>query len=132
MPTGSCQCGHLRYEFSVRPIALYVCHCRECQKQSASAFGMSLRVPLVAFKITHGTPRTWTRPTDSGRKMDCFFCTNCGSRVWHQVQGGDVVSLKAGSLDDPVDLASAIHIWVSRKLAGVTIPANAKQFEKGD
>ena len=132
MSTGGCQCGHIRYEFSGRLLALYVCHCRECRKQSASAFGMSLRVPLTAFKVTSGTPKTWTRPTDSGGKMDCFFCTSCGSRVWHQVQGGNVVSLKAGSLDEPVDISTAIHIWVSRKLPGVTIPAGARQFEKQD
>jgi hypothetical protein len=132
MPTGSCQCGHLRYEYSGRPIGLYVCHCRECRKQSASAFGMSLRVSHAAFKVTHGTPGTWTRPTDSGRRMDCFFCTNCGSRVWHRVQGGDVVSLKAGLLDEPVDVSNATHIWTSRKLPGVVIPSGARQLEKQD
>src|ERR1700730_909187 len=43
--TGGCQCGQVRYESSGESVALYVCHCRECQKQSASAFGMSLEVP---------------------------------------------------------------------------------------
>ena len=93
---------------------------------------MSLRVPFAKFKVTHGMPKTWTRATDSGRTMDCVFCTNCGSRVWHQVHGADVVSLKAGSLDDPVDISTAIHIWVSRKLPGVTIPQGAKQFDRQD
>ena len=132
MPTGGCQCGELRYEFSGQPMALYVCHCRECQKQSASAFGMSLRVPLPAFRVTHGSPKTWTRPTDSGRTMDCMFCSICGSRVWHQVRGANVVSLKAGSLDEPVDISTAIHIWVSRKIPGAFIPSAAKQFERQD
>jgi hypothetical protein len=34
----------VRYRITGEPIALYVCHCRECQKQSASAFGLSLEV----------------------------------------------------------------------------------------
>jgi hypothetical protein len=38
------------------------------------------------------------------------------------------MSLKGGSLDEPVDLRSAAHIWTSRKLAGVEIPPGAAQF----
>ncbi len=44
MQKGGCQCGAIRYESEGQPIALYICHCRECQKQSASAFGISLDV----------------------------------------------------------------------------------------
>jgi len=40
--TGGCQCGAVRYAVAAEPLRLYVCHCRECQKQSGSAFGMSL------------------------------------------------------------------------------------------
>ena len=40
--TGGCQCGAVRYAISAAPLRLIACHCRECQKQSASAFGMSL------------------------------------------------------------------------------------------
>ena len=52
--TGGCQCGALRYESAGEPIALYVCHCRECQKQSASAFGISVIVPVDAFDLKQG------------------------------------------------------------------------------
>jgi hypothetical protein len=64
--------------------------------------------------------------------MKCAFCPTCGSRLWHQIEGTAVVSVKAGSLDEPVDLANAIHIWVSRKIPGLTIPAGARQFERQD
>lgn len=33
--TGGCQCGAVRYEITLSPLALYVCHCRECRKQSS-------------------------------------------------------------------------------------------------
>lgn len=45
MQTGRCQCGEICYESSGQAVGLYICHCRECQKQSASAFGISLDVP---------------------------------------------------------------------------------------
>ena len=127
--TGGCQCGALRYESAGEPIALYVCHCRECQKQSASAFGMSLQVPRAGLRVTRGTPKFWTRPTDSGRRLRCVFCAHCGSRVWHEREGAaETLTIKAGSLDEPVDFSTAIHIWTSRKLPGMAIPADAQQF----
>ena len=53
--TGGCQCGAIRYEIAAKPITLYACHCTDCQKQSASAFGMTFRIHGDALKITAGT-----------------------------------------------------------------------------
>ena len=50
--TGGCQCGAVRYELSAEPLALYVCHCRECRRQSASAFGISVIAPRAALRLT--------------------------------------------------------------------------------
>jgi hypothetical protein len=131
--TGGCQCGALRYEITVAPEALYVCHCRECRKQSSSAFGVSLFVPRAGFRLLQGKVKTWSRSTDSGRILECKFCPECGSRVWHETAGGsDMLSVKGGSLDQPLDLDSAVHVWVSRKLPGVIIPAHAAQFPQED
>jgi hypothetical protein len=126
--TGGCQCGAVRYEISEEPLGIYVCHCRECQKQSASAFGISIIVPAQGFTVTRGTPEEWSRQTDSGRTLFCMFCAVCGSRLWHATLTSETVSVKGGSLDEPVDLASAVHIWTSRKLPGVVIPEEASQF----
>jgi len=129
MRTGSCQCGQVRYESAGEPLALYVCHCRECRKQSASAFGMSFIVPRAGFRVTSGTPEFWLRSADSGRQVKCAFCPQCGSRLWHERSGViDTVTIKAGSLDQPVDFSTAIHIWTSRKLPGLRIPPDAQQY----
>jgi hypothetical protein len=129
--TGGCQCGQVRYESSGEASALYVCHCSECRKQSASAFGMSLEVRRDGLRVLSGKPRSWSRATDSGRRLKCFFCPRCGSRLWHERDPpGDTINIKAGSLDQPIDIANAVHIWTSRKLEGVIIPANARQFPK--
>jgi hypothetical protein len=124
---GGCQCGAVRYAIAEPPLRLYVCHCRECQRQSASAFGMSLFVRRAAFAVTQGTTQTWSRTADSGRTMACHFCAVCGSRLWHARDGIETVSVKAGSLDVPVDLSRAIHIWTSRKMPGLVLPPDAEQ-----
>ena len=126
--TGRCQCGAATYEISGAPLNVYVCHCRECRKQSASAFGISVIVRAAAFHVTARELRVWSRPTDSGRMLDCTFCAVCGTRLWHATPGEDTVSVKGGTLDAPVDLTGAAHIWTSRKLPGVVIPNGAPQF----
>ena len=129
--TGGCQCGAVRYEVAEAPSAIYVCHCRECRRQSASAFGISVAVPRAALSIVGGAPRFWSRATDSGNQLDCAFCPDCGTRLWHESAdaGPDApISVKGGSLDEPLDMSGAIHIWTSRKLPGIVIPAGAAQY----
>ena len=121
--TGGCQCGQLRYEVRGTPVDLYICHCLECRKQSSSAFGISLIVRRADLALVSGRPRIWTRPATLGGSLDCAFCPNCGSRIWHgNAEADDILSIKGGSLDTPPDLSNATHIWTSRKLRGVVIP----------
>ena len=128
--TGGCQCGAVRYEIASSPVELYVCHCRECQKQSSSAFGISAFVRRADFRLTQGAVKSWTRPTDTGRRLRCVFCPDCGSRLWHERESEVLpfISVKGGSFDQPLDLGNAVHIWISRRLEGVVVPEGARQF----
>ena len=133
MQTGRCQCGEISYESLGEPLVLYICHCLECQKQSASAFGISLDVSKTGFRVTQGAPKYWSRTTDSEKSLKCAFCPTCGSRLWHESEfTPETISIKGGSLDKPIDLTNAIHVWVKRKLPGITIPNGARQFLEED
>jgi len=47
----------------------------------------------------------------------------------HQRRGtAETISVKGGSLDEPVDLRRAVHIWTSRMLQGIVVPEGAAQF----
>ena len=125
---GGCQCGAVRYSIQGEFNELYICHCKECQKQSASAFGMSLVVARSSLTLLRGELRAWTRATDRGGRLTCRFCGVCGSRVWHEASASSpTVTVKAGSLDAPTDATDAVHIWTDRKLAGVVVPEAARQ-----
>lgn len=118
---GGCQCGQVRYTLRQPPTAVYCCHCRECQKQSASAFGISVAMRAADVAVT-GRLASWERATDLGTRTRCHFCPDCGSRVYHHGSAAsDWVTLKGGSLDDPSILTPSAHIWVSRKLAWVVL-----------
>lgn len=119
----------MRYQAAGAPVALYVCHCRECQKQSASAFGISVILPREGFHVTRGRPKFWSRTTESGGHLKGAFCPDCGSRLWHERSAAPhMISIKGGSLDAPPDLDEAIHIWTAWKLPGVVIPPNCIQY----
>lgn len=110
--TGGCQCGQIRYEIRSQALTLYVCHCKECQKQSSSAFGMSLTVPRDAVVIIQGQPKAWIRKADSGREVKNLFCGDCGTRLFHErTYSPDTINVKAGTLDDTSWLHPVGNLW---------------------
>jgi hypothetical protein len=117
---GGCQCGNIRYQVSGDPVAVGVCHCGECQRQSGSAFGMSWVVLQTQFELLRGTVKTFTRNSDSGRSLECAFCPDCGTRLYH-VPGyrAGIINVKPGTLDDPSAARPTREIWTSRKHAWV-------------
>ena len=126
---GGCQCGGCRYEITERPLTAYVCHCTECQRQSGGAFGMSLPVPRTGFALTQGSPRRWRRLAASGRAIDCVFCPDCGTRLFHQPsRDADVVNVKPGTLDDPRWLRPVGHLWTASAQGWVVIPAGVLAY----
>ncbi|GAA0729229.1 GFA family protein [Sphingomonas japonica] len=129
--TGGCQCGAVRYRISGARLVVYACHCRECQKQSASAFGLSLPVLRENFEVS-GRLESWERSSDLGSRTRCHFCPECGSRLFHVASlTPDRLTVKGGSLDDTSWLEPQAHLWVTRKQRWVVldpaIPAHDTQ-----
>lgn len=110
---GGCQCDQLRYRITKPPITLYCCHCSECQAQSSSAFGMSLRIPADGMEMV-GDHASWIRDPDNAREVECVFCPVCGTRIAHRGRGTDgSSSIKAGTLDIRDWLHPVGHIWAA-------------------
>ena len=124
MRRGGCQCGAVRIELSGTPQRVYACHCLECRRQSASAFGISVIHAPNDLSVVQGEPDVWVRATASGGEMRCWFCPTCGSRLWHEARG--VVSVKGGALDEVPEPTR--HIWTSRKLPWVRLPEGVQTW----
>jgi hypothetical protein len=126
---GGCQCGAVRFAVDADVLKSYACHCRQCRKQSASAFGLSVPVREADFTLS-GKTRMWSRPTDSGGITDCHFCPRCGSRLYHAGRPGrDWITVKGGAFDDPVAIPLVAHIWVSRKATWLELPEGLPQWK---
>ncbi|KAK0748019.1 Mss4-like protein [Apiosordaria backusii] len=130
----SCQCGSIRFKTPLpKPLALYICHCVTCQRQTSSAFGVSAIFPrfsLPAQLQLHGGGNmlsVYTRPTANGQTLYCYFCKRCGTRLVHATPNKNVVSVKGGCLEG-LDWKSAIHIWT--KSAMVPIPEGTESHRE--
>ena len=52
MMEGGCACGAVRYRLKSAPMIVHCCHCRDCQRQTGSAFVINV---LIETDIPHPT-----------------------------------------------------------------------------
>lgn len=123
---GGCQCGHVRYSIISAPLRLNICHCKDCQRQSGSAFGMSLVINPDSFRLESGQLKEFEMQAESGRTKLCAFCPDCGVRIYNRTP--TLCSIKAGTLDDTNLLQPNAHYWTRSKqswsMLGDTIPTH--------
>ena len=127
---GGCQCGAIRYEITGPATVVYACHCRECQRQSGSAFAMALVVPAERFRLLEGVPKSFARAGESGRIVTGWFCPECGTRLYHtpgQLSGN--INVKPGTLDNTSDLAPTVHVWTKSAQKWVQLPPGIARHE---
>ena len=49
---GRCLCGAVEYSCDAEPAFTAVCHCRDCQRQSGTAFSVIVGVPESDFRLS--------------------------------------------------------------------------------
>lgn len=52
--TGGCRCERVRFRVTKPPLVTAVCHCRGCQRMTASAFSTTLTLPVDGFEMVQG------------------------------------------------------------------------------
>lgn len=128
---GRCQCGRHQYKVAGESVALFVCHCTECQRQSSSAFGMALWLKRCQRETTGGALGVWTRRMPSGSDLVGEYCVNCGTRLFHTMAGQtEIMSVKPGTLETAPELEPVAHIWTSSAQSWVKIPDSTLAYPK--
>ncbi len=128
---GGCQCGAVRYRVEGPPVVVAVCHCRECQRQSGSAFGMGAIVRKEQFTLVRGTLKQFTRMAESGAPVVCSFCPECGTRIIHEPQRmAGMVNVRAGTFDDTSWIMPRVQAWTSSKQPWITLSDALMAFER--
>lgn len=126
---GRCQCGKHRYRVAGETVALFVCHCSECQRQSSSAFGMALCLRNFTTETTGENLGVWARKTPLGQKLVGEYCESCGTRLFHRMAGQtEVMSIKPGTLETTRKLQPVAHIWTSSAQSWMQIPESTLSY----
>ena len=126
---GGCNCGAVRYRLAGAPLAVAVCHCANCRRQSGSAFSVNVVVRADAMMLS-GELTSWEdRDTESGSPVIREFCATCGSPIRSlSLASPKLAIVKAGTADEPGKFVPEIHVWTSSALPWVDIPAGLPQF----
>jgi hypothetical protein len=99
--SGGCLCGKIRYSSEAAPKFVSLCHCRDCQKFTGSAFAAVIALPKAALTLT-GTLKGFAKRGDSGKPIERFFCPDCGTSLMDEAEVvPGLVMIFAGTLDDP-------------------------------
>jgi len=79
--SGSCHCSAITFTARINPEYVVICHCTDCQIFSSAPYRVSVPVKAENFRLT-GTPYSYVKVADSGRKRLLAFCGVCGSALY--------------------------------------------------
>jgi hypothetical protein len=137
--TGGCYCGAIRYESDEPPVeGAGICHCRECQRWTGSAFCPAVGFHLSGFRYTKGSPKL----NHSSSILERCFCPDCGSslHVRYLVKLGDDyaadspdhVYITIGTLDNPEVVELGFHYGVESQLPWVHFDDNLPRIRSDE
>jgi hypothetical protein len=127
---GGCSCGAVRYRLAGPPMFVHCCHCKDCQRQTGSAFVINALIETHRVAVLSGVPKPVSMPTDSGRPHDIYRCPDCMVAVWSDYgRRGVLRFVRVGTLDEPAALSPDVHIYTRSKLAWVRLPEGVPAFD---
>lgn len=126
---GGCQCGATRYRLEAPPLAVYNCHCRDCQRSSGGTYSMSMPVQRSNVRHLSGRLDAYDKPADSGRTVRMFSCAECGTNLWNEpLAAPELLILKPGTLDDMSWAVPVGNIWTASRVPWIAIDDTLVNF----
>ena len=99
-----CCCGACAIQVKGEPAINAVCHCRDCQRRTGSAFGWSTYFPNAAVVATLGAFRTYSPPGKAPGAEDWqerVFCGKCGTTLsWRSADFEGLTGIAGGCFVD--------------------------------
>lgn len=115
---GRCHCGYVTYEAEIDPEKAIICHCRDCQMLSGSAFRTMALSLEGTFRLLSGQMKIYVKTADSGTKRTQSFCPECGTQI-HSGHIGDappVYFIRAGTMRQRDQLVPKLQVWTHSAL----------------
>ena len=80
-------------------------------------------------EILTGLPQPVEVPRDDGSAQQIFRCPRCQVAIFSEYSRPGVWFVRAGTLDDPTQVAPDVHIYTRSKVGWVTLPDRTQAFE---
>jgi len=125
--TGSCRCGKVVIEVAKAPVMTSACHCRGCQKMSASAFSLTAMVPAEGFRVVSGEV---VKGGLQGPELDHYVCSRCKTWMFTRITGFEALVNVRPTLFEVVEwTVPFIETMTCARLPWVRFPAQ-HSFER--
>jgi len=126
---GACACGHINYRLTARPMFVHCCHCRDCQRQTGTAFVINALIEADCIQVRNELDPVAV-PTDSGKPHRIFRCPQCQIALWSEYGGLEKLRfVRVGTLREPSAVSPDVHIYTRSKLPWVNLPPDVPAFE---
>ena len=125
---GGCLCGKVRYSGETNVLKTAVCNCTYCQKQTSSAFSISLAIVKDSIQF-NGDLSCYDSKGGSGNIIHSYFCPNCGTVVYNKPDAmPNLHIIKAGTLDDVSWVKPTLAVYCSGAQSWVNFDETIQQY----
>ncbi len=127
MLKGECLCGKIKYEVKNKFKAFYLCHCKQCQQLTGSAFASNIFTDSDNIKWVEGL-ETISKYEHPSREFSKSFCSSCGSALPFLNKSGKSIIIPAGSLIDNPNIIPQANIFNVEKACWLDKGLQAEVF----
>jgi hypothetical protein len=128
---GACACGEIQYECLGAPLAMFNCHCGQCQLASGGTFVSAALVEEASLSIRSGKVKYFRSVGDAGRWTDRGFCGECGTPMFAKGEiAVGLISIKPGTLHDKTLFKPTIDTWATSAPAWLHLDSSIPKADK--
>ena len=126
---GNCECRKISFEIKQKSTYFSHCHCSQCRRLHAAAYGSYIEVNRSSFTYNSGEDSIKTYASSEHSRR--LFCENCGSNIMVIVNAyPDRLFIALGLVNGDPELPEAHHIYVGSKAPWHDINDDLKQYDE--
>ncbi len=117
---GSCLCGTVEVHVDAPPLLTLACHCRSCQKFTASAYSLTTMFPYESVSFTG----EFVQGGLGSEGKDHFFCKSCLNFVYSRIGAAhNRINLRTSILENASSFEPFVEVMTDEKMTWSTVPA---------
>jgi hypothetical protein len=118
---GSCLCGAVSVEASALPLLTLACHCRDCQKFSASAFSLTAMFLKKSFSHSGELQKGGLH----SEQREHYFCSSCKNFIFSRLKTApERINLRISILDDAASFPPFVELMTDEKVEWANLPVS--------